>query len=222
MVGRRLEGCEARVRGGMCLTWPDARFVYVQYSRVRKQARGDNARDWSEISPFLHKFLHHLGTSPAYIPGRRWDLLAWNRAACSIFGDFAALPAQERNIVRFIFTNGELRRRLVDWEGVAQRALAQFRASSGQYTDDTQFAALIADLQHSSLEFARWWPRHEVQGRRDGRKEFIHPQVGYMALEYNTFQVNELPDLKVVVYLPASEETASKLKQLLGHEAVQV
>ncbi len=54
------------------------------------------------------------------------------------------------------------------------------------------------------------------------RKELIHPQVGYMALEYNTFQVNELPDLKVVVYLPASEETASKLKQLLGHEAVQV
>ena len=38
----------------------------------------------------------------------------------------------------------------------------------------------------------------------------------------NTFQVNELPDLKVVVYLPASEETASKLKQLLWHEAVQV
>ena len=163
-----------------------------------------------------------LGTSPAYITGRRWDLLAWNRAACSIFGDFAALPAQERNIVRFIFTNGELRRRLVDWEGVAQRALAQFRASSSQYTDDMQFAALIADLQHSSLEFARWRPRHEVQGRRDGRKELIHPQVGYMALEYNTFQVNELPDLKVVVYLPASEETASKLKQLLGHEAVQV
>ena len=175
-----------------------------------------------QVSPFLHKFLHQLGTSPAYITGRRWDLLAWNRAACSIFGDFAALPAQERNIVRFIFTNGELRRRLVDWEGVTQRALAQFRASSSQYTDDAQFAALIADLQHSSLEFARWWPHHEVQGRRDGRKELIHPQVGYMALEYSTFQVNDLPDLKVVVYLPASEETASKLKQLLGHEAVQV
>jgi hypothetical protein len=43
-----------------------------------------------------------------------------------------------------------------------------------------------------------------------------------MALEYNTFQVNDLPDLKIVVYLPASEETASKLKQLLAPEAAQV
>ncbi len=147
--GTTVEGWEARVRGGMCLTWPDASFAYVQYSRVRKQARGDC----------------ESASGDPTITGRRWDLLAWNRAACSIFGDFAALPAQERNIVRFIFTNGELRRRLVDWEGVAQRALAQFRASSSRYTADAQFAALIADLQHSSLEFARWWPRHEVQGR---------------------------------------------------------
>ena len=46
--GTTVEGWEARVRGGRCLTWPDARFVYVQYTRVRKQARGDDARDGSE------------------------------------------------------------------------------------------------------------------------------------------------------------------------------
>lgn len=155
------------------------------------------------------------------ITGRRWDLLAWNRAACAVFGNFAALPPEERNMVRFVFTNRELRRRLMDWEGVAQRVLAQFRASSSSYVDDPWFGELILELKQISPEFARWWPRHDVQGRLDGRKELIHPLVGSLVLEHTTFQVHETPEVKVVVYLslPASE-TASKLEQLLRLEEV--
>ncbi|MBO0782713.1 MAG: helix-turn-helix domain-containing protein [Ktedonobacteraceae bacterium] len=175
-----------------------------------------------QISPFLQKFLEHLGTTPAYITGRRWDLLAWNRGACEIFGDFAAMSPDACNILHFIFTNSELRRRLLDWEGIAQRALAQFRASSSRYRDDAQFAALIKDLQQVSPEFARWWPRHDVRGRQDGRKELVHPQVGYLAFDHSTFQVNDPPDLRVTVYLPASEETASKLEHLLVQENIGV
>ena len=44
------------------------------------------------VSPFLHQFLEHLGTSPAYITGRRWDVLAWNLAACQVFANFATMP----------------------------------------------------------------------------------------------------------------------------------
>ncbi|MBO0796283.1 MAG: helix-turn-helix domain-containing protein, partial [Ktedonobacteraceae bacterium] len=82
-----------------------------------------------EISPLLQRFLDQLGANPAYIIGRRWDVLAWNRAACMVLGDFRAMPPEQRNIVRFVFTDQELRRRMLDWEGVAQRVLAQFRAS---------------------------------------------------------------------------------------------
>ena len=167
-----------------------------------------------QVSPFLSSFLEHMGTSPAYITGRRWDVLAWNRAACQIFGNFATIPVEERNIVRFIFTDEEYRRRCGDWEGVAQRVLAQFRASSSQYRHDAQFSALITELQQRSPEFACWWSKHEVQGRQDGRKEFIHPQVGSLVFEHSTFQIEGSPGLKMVVYLPACEETARKLEQL--------
>ena len=173
------------------------------------------------ISPFLIKFLQQLGTNPAYITGRRWDLLAWNRAACTILGDFDSMPAHERNIVHFIFTNKEARSHLVDWEGTAQRILAQFRASSSQYTSDPRFAALINELQHSSSEFAQWWPRHDVQGRRDGRKEILHPLVGSLTFENSVFQPSEAPDLKVTIYLPSTDETADKLKQILMEEEVR-
>ncbi|GHO55876.1 helix-turn-helix transcriptional regulator [Ktedonobacter robiniae] len=165
-------------------------------------------------SPFLQKFLEHQGSSPAYIMGRRWDVLVWNRAACQVIADFAALSVGERNIVRLIFTNEEFRRRFVDWEGIAQRVLAQFRASSSHYRDDERLGALIMDLQHCSPEFARWWPRHEVQGRQDGQKEIIHSQTGLLTLDHSTFQIDGSPGLKMVIYLPANEETAKKLEQL--------
>lgn len=166
------------------------------------------------VSPFLSRFLEHMGTSPAYITGRRWDVLAWNRAACRVFANFATMPVEERNIMHLIFTNEEYRRRCVDWEGVAQRALAQLRGSHSHYHDDAQLSVLILELQQRSPEFARWWSRHEVQERQEGRKEFLHPLVGSLVFEHSTFQIEDAPGLRMVVYLPACEETTRKLEQL--------
>ncbi len=167
-----------------------------------------------QVSPFLSRLLEQMGTNPAYITGRRWDVLAWNRAACQVFGDFAMMPVEERNIVRLVFTNEEYRRRCLNWEGVAQRVLAQLRASSSQYRNDGQLSALVADLQQRSPEFACWWLQHKVQGRQDGRKEFLHPLVGSLTFDHSTFQIEGSPGLKMVVYLPACQETARKLEQL--------
>ncbi|QBD75238.1 XRE family transcriptional regulator [Ktedonosporobacter rubrisoli] len=166
------------------------------------------------VSPFLQQMLERLGNCPAYITGRRWDVLAWNRAASLVIADFAVLPGQERNIMRLVFTNEQYRQRVVDWKGIAQKLLAQLRASSSLYSEDEQLTALIAELQQRSPEFASWWPRHEVQGRQDGQKELRHPQVGTLVLEHSTFQIEGTPGLKMVVYLPTSEETNRKLEQL--------
>lgn len=171
-----------------------------------------------QVSPFLQQLLEHQRSSPAYIMGRRWDVLAWNRAACQVITNFAALPVEERNIMRLIFTDEESRHRFVDWEAMAQGILAQFRASSSHYRDDEQLGALITDLQHCSPEFACWWPRHEVQGRRAGQKKLLHPQAGLLELDHSTFQIDGSPGLKMVIYLPANEETARKLEQLSKQE----
>ena len=124
------------------------------------------------------------------------------------------MPIEERNIVHFTFTDEESRRRIVDWEGVAQRMLAQFRTGHSQYRNDARFHALITELQQRSPEFAYWWSKYEVQGRQDGRKELNHPQVGSLVLDHSTFQIEGSPGLKMVVYLPACKEAARKLEQL--------
>ncbi len=169
------------------------------------------------VSPLLLRLLEQMETNPAYITGRRWDLLAWNRAACEIIGNFQALAPEQRNIITFIFTNQDFRQRAVDWEGIAQRALAQFRLSCGNTPGDPWFTALIDELNKSSREFRQWWPRHEVKRRLDGRKELIHPQVGQLALEHTTFHPSETPDLRITIYFATSEyNTPEKIQRLLG------
>jgi len=174
---------------------------------------------WEEASPSARRLLATFGGAPAYIMGRRWDLLAWNAAATAVFGDFEALPDGERNMVRLIFTDGELRRRFVDWEGTARGVLALFRADRGRYADDPWFAEVIDDLRRVSPEFGRWWPRHDVRERAAERKEVEHPVVGRLVLEPTSLQLAGSSDLKLVVYAPLPEEdTARKLQRLVGRD----
>src|SRR5437588_5494648 len=49
------------------------------------------------VSPTVRRLIENLGPSPAYVIGRRWDYLAWNRAACAVFGDFSSVPRAARH-----------------------------------------------------------------------------------------------------------------------------
>ena len=168
------------------------------------------------VNPLLLQALDRFGANPAYITGQRWDLLAWNQAACAVFGDFELLPPQERNILWFVFMNKNLRRILVDWEVHARSVLAQFRVNYSHFVGDPWFVELINNLEIASPEFRLWWTEHDILGRTDGRKEINHLLVGQLILNYVVFKVADSPNLEVVMYLPSSEsDTTLKLQQLL-------
>ena len=175
------------------------------------------AKEMETVSPTLQHFLDHQGLSPAFVLGRRWDVVAWNEAARVVFGDFGQMTAFERNSVWRMFTSSAHRHRLVDWEGHARRVLAQFRATCGRYPGDPRLTELIQELMLRSPEFRAWWPDHEVLGTPEGQKTFDHPQAGYLMFEHLTFQVFDAPDLKVNVYTPLEEaDTPAKLVRLLS------
>jgi transcriptional regulator with XRE-family HTH domain len=172
------------------------------------------------VSPTLQHFLDHQRLSPAFVLGRRWDVVAWNEAARVVFGDFGQMTTFERNSVWRIFTSPAHRQTLVDWEGHARRVLAQFRATCGRYPGDPRLAELIQDLMLRSPEFRAWWPNHEVLGTLEGHKTFNHPHIVVLMFEHLTFQVVDAPDLKVNVYTPLDEaDTSAKLAQLLAERS---
>ncbi len=169
------------------------------------------------VSPALQHFLDQFGTRPAFVSGRRGDILAWNDAGCAVFGDFRQRTSRERNTIWNIFTNPLSRQFIVNWEEDARGLLAQFRNSYGRYPGDTQLTELIHDLMLASPEFRAWWPDHEVLSGQERHKTLNHPQVGYLTLERLTFQVFDTPDLKITVYTPLEEtDTPRKLEQLLA------
>jgi transcriptional regulator with XRE-family HTH domain len=164
----------------------------------------------------LHRMLESLVGQPAYVLGRRWDILAWNDAAVALFGDYGKLEGDARNIMHLVFANDAHRKLLVDWNELAQTALATFRADSARYSGDPEFARLITTLMRASAEFRLWWPRHEVVQNLATTKRIEHPRCGRMAFEHTSFTVTNHPDMKLVVYTPLElEDSRSKLAALL-------
>lgn len=168
-----------------------------------------------QVSPAHQRVLDNFILNPAYIIGRRSDILAWNRAAVAVFGDYGKAPLRERNTLWRLFV-GTTHHRYVDWETIAYQALAQFRADSGRYIGDPWFEELIDELRHASPQFHDWWPRHEVLGRLSGQKELAHPVAGRLILEHSSFQVADNPDQKLIVYTPVLDaDMTAKLHRLL-------
>src|SRR5262249_25877102 len=176
------------------------------------QSSAPGANTTETVSPTLRQLLNHQGLFPAFILGRRWDILAWNQTASLLLGDLDSLQPEDRNQLWHIFTNPHVRHCLTDWESQAQRMLAEFRDSYGRYFDDEQFTVLLDRLTAASDEFRAWWPRHDVVGRHVICKEFHLPDVGRLVFEQITTYVGDSTDLRLVVKVPLPEsDTMDKL-----------
>jgi hypothetical protein len=55
------------------------------------------------VTPRLQRVLDALQPSPALIRTPAWYVIAWNQAATVLLTDYGALPAEQRNILRYIF-----------------------------------------------------------------------------------------------------------------------
>jgi transcriptional regulator with XRE-family HTH domain len=169
-------------------------------------------------APLLHT-LASLASQPAYVTGRRWDVLAWNPAAEAVFGDYGARQGDARNLMHFLFADKSHRRLLVDWEDMARMALGRFRADSAKYIGDPDFERLIAVLTAASPQFRAWWPERDVHRQLSGIKKIRHPKAGAMTFEHMSFSIDDGSDMKLTVYTPLpAENTVAKLARLMGKD----
>jgi transcription regulator MmyB-like protein len=65
---------------------------------------------------------------------------------------------------------------------------------------EPEFISLVDELSTLSPEFKKWWNAHQVRRSSSGEKIVRHPKKGGIKLEYSTFQSNDNPDLKLVLY----------------------
>ncbi|BCL80278.1 transcriptional regulator [Ktedonobacteria bacterium brp13] len=165
------------------------------------------------VSPALQQMLDDLNPTPAYVMGRRYDYLAWNKAADGLFAISEASSPYARNLIWRLFTSPTMRER-PNWEMVARATLAEFRAARAHYPGDRWFEEMIEDLKQISPEFCRWWPHHDVRGALDGHKVMQHPTLGHLEFEHLTLQVLSNPDIRIMIYAP-NAVTRAKLQRFL-------
>lgn len=176
----------------------------AEHAHLRALTEGGDRRPFvPEVVPdAVRRTIENLNL-PAYVTGRRWDVLAWNEAADELFA-FSRLPAADRNTLISVLTNPATRRLFgASWADEARRMVAQFRATHDLWAGDPAFRDLLARLRTDCPEFEGWWGAHDVSGMAAGRKSLNHPKKGRLRFEYASFQANDDPALKLVIYGPA-------------------
>jgi transcriptional regulator with XRE-family HTH domain len=167
-----------------------------------------------QVPASLQRVLDAMPLSPAIVKTPTWDIVAWNAAAVAVLGDYAARPERERNLLRLLFGNPEKRKTLPDWEDNVRWAVAVFRIDVVRCGPESEAAALAAELQAADETFRRIWADSEVRRPGSGQKRLIHPQVGELSLQYDSFAVNEIDGLGMLVFTPSTEEDRRKLQVL--------
>src|ERR1700761_2806536 len=167
------------------------------------------------ISPRLQRVLDTLEYSPAFIRTATWDVIAWNRAAVAVLTDYSTLPEGQRNVLRMMFRDSRVRAAQSNWQSVARYVVASFRADVARAGAARKVQSLVDELSATSPEFAAMWRDNEVQGHGDGLKILHHKTAGKLSLEFSGFAVDGRPDLTLVIYNPATEQDADKIRALL-------
>lgn len=202
-----------RLAKGLMLTEPEREHLFI-LGLGRPPVTHYPACD--DVTPRLQRVLDALPLSPAIIKTATWDVVAWNRAASTLLTDYAKLPREERNVLRLIFTNPGARAAQEDWLTVARYVVGAFRADAARAGASTEMTRMVEELSALSPEFAALWRENDVVGHADGQKRLRHPEHGLIELEFSVFAVDGRPDLGMLVYNPATSESAGRIEALLA------
>ncbi|WP_328480026.1 helix-turn-helix transcriptional regulator [Streptomyces sp. NBC_00377] len=162
-----------------------AHLTHLAKPKHKKKQSGPS----QQVRPALRQLLDAIDSVPAYLVGRRSEILGWNRMAAALFGDWAELPAAERNWARLVFLHPAYQDLFVDWEQKAIDIVCVLRMDAGCFPDDPRLSALVGELSVKSEDFRRLWATHDVKEKSHGVKLLRHPLVGELSLHFEGFRV---------------------------------
>ncbi|MFI6910205.1 helix-turn-helix transcriptional regulator [Nonomuraea sp. NPDC050394] len=153
------------------------------------------------VRPTLRRVLDSMPDIPAFVMGRRTDMLACNRLAALLFWNRPTPPEGPLNCARLVFLDEHTRSLFRDWEHKARETVAFLRLDAGRHPGDRELAALVGELSVKSEDFRRLWAEREVRERSAGRNILDHPLAGELVLDYDSLRPGEQGDQVLVTYL---------------------
>jgi transcriptional regulator with XRE-family HTH domain len=178
----------------------------------RRRRAGGRARVLERVRPSLQRLMDAWAESPAVVIGCRMDVLAANPMALVLN------PAQRvgSNMVRLMFLDPEFQALHPSFEKAAAGTVASLRAQVGPDLDDPLLHELVGELSLKSELFRKLWARHDVHAKTHGTKSMIHPIVGELELDYESFSVNGADGQMLIVYHAPPGSTSARALALLS------
>ncbi|MFF0010363.1 helix-turn-helix domain-containing protein [Streptomyces sp. NPDC005374] len=193
----------------------DAEYAHLMHLAKPKQHKKKPAARTEQVRGALRQLLDSIEV-PAYVSGRRSDILAWNRMAAAVFGDWSELPAQERNWARLVFLRPEYQELFQPWEQKATDIVAYLRMDAGCHPEDPRLSALVGELSVKSDEFRRLWATHDVKEKNHGVKRLRHPLVGELILNFESFPVSDGTEQALITYHAEPGSPSAEALRLLA------
>lgn len=188
----------------------ERRYLFL----LSKSDEMDESEIYKEISKGLERTVFALEPHPAYIMGKYWDVLLWNRAAEFLFRfpSYSASENTKPNLLYHFLTDPFGKEINSNWEEQIKIMIARFRSDCARYPQDVRLNEMIEKFKQESDLFNSCWSRYEVKTVTDCHKVCNDPRIGELEFDHVCLQVSNCPDLKLMIYT-ASPSTAEKLKQ---------
>ncbi|PZG18156.1 helix-turn-helix transcriptional regulator [Nonomuraea aridisoli] len=168
------------------------------------------------VRPTVQALLDRLEPAPALVVNQPGDLLAWTAGFGRLAGPTGLLEAEPPNLVRYAFTDPRAHDAHPDWDAVAGERAAALRAAAA--LGDPHAARLGEELMIIAGD--RFRDRFEGSAAlpaRTGVERWAHPEVGKLRLAYESLELPDPDEQRLVVYLPADEASAAALDRLTDH-----
>ncbi len=190
---------------------PDERAYLFNLSQQRPHNADKPA---TTAAPPLARLVADLSPLPAMLMNHRYDILAWNSEIARLLLDFDTLPPSQRNAMWLCLRHPKTREFYVDRERVVREGIAHLRTAWAAHPEDQELTDLIAEFTTHDEEFARCWAERDVKVNGRGRKVLRHPDVGVIAVNFETLMPLQDPDQLLVIYRAADDESQSALDRL--------
>ncbi|ROS75488.1 helix-turn-helix transcriptional regulator [Cellulomonas sp. PhB143] len=188
----------------------DARAHLFRLAGTTPQAERPQPRD--AVSPELRQLLDGYPSAAAFVLNPATDFLATNALADALFSPFRTVD----NLARMTFLDPAARSFFSPWGRAAGAVVAELRHALGIDPHYARLHDLARSLAGASEEFATLWSSHDVHGKTRDGKELLHPDVGHLAVTFQTFDVRGATGQQLVVYQAEPGSPSAHALALLG------
>ncbi|MBS3179345.1 MULTISPECIES: helix-turn-helix transcriptional regulator [unclassified Pseudoclavibacter] len=168
------------------------------------------------LGPTAQHLLDSITGAAAIIGNNRMDIVAANDLGFALYSEMYRSSARPANHARFIFLDPRAHDLYPDWERAANVNVEILRREAGRSPFDKQLTDLVGELSVRSGEFRTRWAAHDVRRHYSGAKQFQHPVVGLLELNYHAMDLEDDPGHTMTVYTPLPASPSEEGLRLLS------